>query len=58
MSKSIQNTKYKVQYDRRNTLILLSEHVDTVRSRGYTPLHLCNDIYSYILHQRNLYRTL
>ena len=33
-------------------------HVDTVHSRGYTPHHLNNDIYSYILHQRSLYRTL
>ena len=33
-------------------------HLDTVQSRGYTPLHLYNDIYSYILHQRSLYRTL
>jgi hypothetical protein len=33
-------------------------HLDTVHSRGYTQLHLHNDIYSYILHQRSLYRTL
>jgi len=33
-------------------------HVDTVRSRCYTLLHLSNDIYSYILHQRYLYHTL
>jgi len=33
-------------------------HLDTVRSRCYIWLYLNSDIYSYILHQRNLYRTL
>ena len=33
-------------------------HVDIVRSRCYSWLHLNNDNYYYIIHQRYLYHTL